>query len=719
MELARAYVQIIPTTENIAGGISSALVPEATSAGDEAGDSAGNALVDKIKKIVAAAGIGMAIKKGFDAIGDLASYGDTIDKQSQKIGISAKAYQEWDAVLQHSGTSINTMQAAMKKMTAAAADGSEAFQVLGISQEEAMSMSQEDLFARVIEGLQGMEEGTERAALAQDLLGRGAQEMAALLNTSAEDTQKMKDAVNELGGVMSDDAVKASAAYQDALQDMQTAFSGLGRGLLSEFLPGLTDVMNGIAQVFSGNGEGVQMVIDGIGSLLESIAAAIPQFLQTGADIIMNIITGIGNALPGLASAGMEMIPQIINGLLTQLPTMITQGGNALQNFLNGLLSNLPALMTGGTGMLGSVVSGIISALPGIVSAAISVVFGLIDTIVSNLPAILAAGVEMVTNIVTGIIDTLPDVIDAALEMVGDFLDQVSDNLPNMLQKGTEIIANVVSGILSSLPQIVASAASAAAEFIATLVSNFPSFLSKGVEILGKVVAGIIQAIPQIISAAGSAVSDFLSEISGKLPDILSKGKDIITNLADGVKNNIFKIVSTVTNIFNDFKSEITGKDWGSVGLNIINGVKNGITNNLHKLKEAAKEAAKKAFDAAKSFLGISSPSKKFMWIADMSAEGLVKGNALNARKFQRAGREAARAYLGAWDGMTLSAYKGANYQPAGGGNVNADLLEAVNGLGDRISRMRMVTDTGALVGELAEGMNYRLGYMAKMEAIS
>ena len=719
MQLAEAYVQIVPIAEGIGGGIASVLTPEASAAGDEAGETAGTNLAEKIKSVIAAAGIGLAIKKSFDAIGDLASYGDTIDKQSQKIGISAKAYQEWDAVLQHSGTSINTMQAAMKKMTAAAADGSDAFGKLGISQEEAMSMSQEDLFARVIEGLQGMEEGTERAALAQDLLGRGAQEMAALLNTSAEDTQKMKDAVNELGGVMSDDAVKASAAYQDALQDMQTAFSGLGRGLLSEFLPGLTEVMNGIAQVFSGNGEGVQMVIDGIGALLESIATAIPSFLETGANIIMNIITGIGNALPGLVSAGMEMIPQIINGLLTQLPSMITQGGNALQNFLNGLLSNLPALMSGGTGMLGSVVSGIISAIPGIVSAAISVVFGLIDTIVSNLPAILAAGVEMVTNIVTGIIDTLPDVVNAALEMVGDFLDQVSDNLPNMLQKGTEIIANVVSGIISSLPQIVASAASAAAEFIATIVSNFPSFLSKGVEILGKVVAGIIQAIPQIVSAAGSAVGDFMSTITGKLPEVLGKGKEIITKLADGVKNNISKIVSTVTNIFNDFKSAITGKNWGSIGLNIINGVKNGITNNLGKLKEAAKEAARKAFDAAKSFLGIASPSRKFMWLADMSAEGLVRGNALNARKFQRAGREAARAYLGAWDGISLDAYKGANYLPLSGDNVNADLLTAVNSLGDRISNMRMVTDTGALVGELAEGMNRELGYMAKMEAMA
>ena len=587
MELARAYVQIIPTTENIAGGISSALVPEASSAGDEAGESAGNALADKIKKVVAAAGIGMAIKKGFDAIGDLASYGDTIDKQSQKIGISAKAYQEWDAVLQHSGTSINAMQSSMKKLTAAAADGSDAFGKLGISQEEAMSMSQEDLFARVIEGLQGMEEGTERAALAQDLLGRGAQEMAALLNTSAEDTQKMKDAVNDLGGVMSDDAVKASAAYQDALQDMQTAFSGLGRGLLSEFLPGLTEIMGGITQLFAGDGEGVQTIISGMQTLAEDLMAAVPQFVETGISIVTNLVQGILDSLPGLWQTATTMIPQVVNGFLSRLPEFITAGGQMLNSFINYVLSNLPQLLQSGVRMLGSLAQGILN----------------------NLPAIIGAG------------------------------------------------ANVIARLLATIGQ------------------NLPKILQSGIELITKLVVGIVQSIP--------------------------------------------KVVATIPQIFSRVTSAFRGFNWGSIGSNIIDGIKKGIMNGASRLVSAAKDLAKKAFDAAKNFLGIASPSKKFEWIADMSVEGVVRNTRLGYGRLRRAGEDAARAYLGAWDGMTLSAYKGANYQPVTGGNVNADLLEAVTGLGDRISRMRLVTDTGALVGELAEGMNQQLGYMAKMEAMA
>jgi hypothetical protein len=57
----------------------------------------------------------------------VASYGDNIDKMSQKMGMSASAYQEWDAVMQHSGTSMETMKSSMKTLANAAETGNDAF----------------------------------------------------------------------------------------------------------------------------------------------------------------------------------------------------------------------------------------------------------------------------------------------------------------------------------------------------------------------------------------------------------------------------------------------------------------------------------------------------------------------------------------------------------------------------------------------------------------
>lgn len=252
-ELAKAYVQIVPSADGITDSMTAVLEPEADRAGQQAGakfsggfsggiSSAVQMGVGAIGTVVSA--VGSATGAFIDGVGSVAEYGDNIDKMAQKMGMSIESYQEWDAVMQHSGTSMEAMKASMKTLANATESGSEAFTQLGISQEEIANMSQEQLFERTISALQNVEDSTQRTYLAGKVLGRGATELGALLNTSAEDTQAMRDRVRELGGVMSEDAVKAAAAYQDSLQDMQTAFSGLSRNLLAEFLPSVTSVMD-------------------------------------------------------------------------------------------------------------------------------------------------------------------------------------------------------------------------------------------------------------------------------------------------------------------------------------------------------------------------------------------------------------------------------------------------------------------------------------------
>ena len=181
----------------------------------------------------AAIAAGTALAKG---TGDVAAYGDNIDKMSQKMGISAQAYQEWDFVMQHCGTSIEALKPSMKTLAMAAEKGSDAFAQLGISQEQIASMSQEELFNATIAGLQNVTDETQRTALAAELLGRGATELGPIMNMTAEDTEAMRQQVHDLGGVMSDDAVKAAAAYKDSLQNLQTSISGLKNKLAGDLL---------------------------------------------------------------------------------------------------------------------------------------------------------------------------------------------------------------------------------------------------------------------------------------------------------------------------------------------------------------------------------------------------------------------------------------------------------------------------------------------------
>lgn len=61
-EIAKAYVRIIPTTKGVKGEIKKSMGDEAEAAGEEAGKKAGLNLASMLKKVIAAAGIGAALK---------------------------------------------------------------------------------------------------------------------------------------------------------------------------------------------------------------------------------------------------------------------------------------------------------------------------------------------------------------------------------------------------------------------------------------------------------------------------------------------------------------------------------------------------------------------------------------------------------------------------------------------------------------------------------
>ena len=518
-DLGKAFVQIVPSAEGISGSITDVLRGEADSAGAESGSIFSEKLVSTIKTVVAAAGIGAAISTAIGKVGDLAAMGDTIDKQSQKIGISAKAYQEWDAVLQHSGSSISSMQGAMKKLTSEAASGSDAFQKLGISQEEALSMSQEDLFGRVITGLQGMEQGTERTALAQELLGRSAQEMAALLNTSAEDTQAMKDRVNELGGVMSDDAVKSAAAYQDALQDMQTAMAGFGRGLVADFLGPFTEVMDGITTIFSGDAEGgVGKIVTGLSDIGTAIVNGVPEIAAHAAELVTGVVGAIAEGMPEFVAQGTEMVTNAATGFLEGLPEMITSAGELVQQVISYLMDNGPQMLEQGVQMVGNIATGLAQNLPAIVTAIASVTAQILASIGERLPDILQKGVEILTQLLAGIIQAIPEIPGKVLQVANSVKDEFTKF--DWLSIGKNIVDGIAKGI-SDFGNTIITAALNAAKGAFDGVKKFfgiasPSKLMRN-EIGANIDAGIALGIEDNLGLVTDAMNDLSTAASGTI----------------------------------------------------------------------------------------------------------------------------------------------------------------------------------------------------------
>ena len=577
IELAKAYVQIVPSADGIQGSITDVLNPEAENAGMQAGEKVSGGIVSGIGKVAgmgatafgAIAAAGTAATGAFvSGVGSVAEYGDNIDKMSQKMGMSIESYQEWDAVMQHSGTSMETMKASMKTLANAAESGSDAFEKLGISQEEIASMSQEQLFERTIAALQNVSDSTERTYLAGKTLGRGATELGALLNTSAEDTQAMRDRVRELGGVMSEDAVKSAAAYQDSLQDMTTAFTGLKNNLMAEFLPSITTVMDGLTEIFAGNfGEGIGMVTEGINSLM----------------------TGILDALPGIADAATSIFTALAQTFVANLPQIVDVGLQIIISLAGSIMENLP--------LIGEALLGVGEVL--------------VNTLMEYGPTLLEQGFEMVSNLVMGIIENAPAMVDGLGELINQGLALIEGNLPGFLDKGIQFVEQMATGILENLPTVITSMGEIVTNLISFLMEHLPEYLQKGVEMLQNIGQGIMDNLPEILTTMGTVLVDILGTIAEHLPEYLQKGVEMLVEVGKGLLQAIPEVLAMLPEIFDSILNEFGKFDWLGIGKNIIDGIAKGVTDFAGNLADAAIGAVGGAWDGICSWLGIASPSKK------------------------------------------------------------------------------------------------------------
>ena len=464
-----------------------------------------------------------------NGISKTAEYGDNIDKMSQKMGMTAESYQEWDAVMQHCGSSIESLKPAMKTLATAAESGSDAFEKLGISQEQIAGMSQEQLFDATIAGLQNVTDETQRTYLAGKLLGRGATELGPLLNTSAEDTQAMKDRVHELGGVMSNEAVKAAARYQDSLQDMKTSFSGLKNSLISDFLPGMSTVMDGIASLVIGEDSAQSTISSGISQILESMNSSLPRLFDAGKQIVEAIFQAITQNSHQMVSGGIEI----------------------LMSLVDGIIENLPLLVESALEIIVTIAHSIAESLPDLTPAIVDVVVQIVETLIENVDMLVDASIAIIVALAEGLIKALPELVKA---------------IP-------QIVTAIVNGFMSLMSQITGigkSIVTAIGDGIKSLVSDAFTW---GKDLIDNFIGGIkekIQNLKDTVSSVAQAIKDFLGfsePEKGPLSNFHTYAPDMMNLFIKGIRDNENKLTDQIEKTFDFGERTITaGISYGSYG---------------------------------------------------------------------------------------------------------------------------------------------------------
>ena len=553
--VASATLEVTPVMagaqQSITEQLTGAALPAAEKTGQESGSKFSSSLVKgigagSVAVAGAVAGVSGALIK---TAGDTAAYGDQIDKASQKLGVSSTFYQEWQAVLQHSGTDMDKMSATFKKLATASQDASAdqqaAFEKLGLSMDDVSKMSPEELFTHVISGLQGMEEGTERTSLATTLLGKGAMEMGALLNTSSEDTQAMIDKVHDLGGVMGEDAVKASARYQDSLQDMQTAFDGIKNGVGAKLLPVLADFMDKVAD-FITNAD-LTPLTDMVGKAVEGLGNFISNLdIEAIGNTFQTVVTTIGEVL-GTAWDAMSIVFEALQGAFQTITDSLNTTGTDWSDVWNGIsevITTVATVIGEIIGIIASVIAGLITeaqtegtlfnAVWESIQIAIQAAGDIIKGVIDFISALLSGDWKGAWDAAEGVVETMTNAIDNVVTTIfngiADFLLSVWDTIKNTVSNAVTAVKDKISNVFS-----------AARDTVHNIFEDIKNgvrqkFVDMVRDVLGKVIA-IKDGIKERFQEAKDTALRIFDDIKNGIKDKIEWAKDKVSGIVDTIKN--------------------------------------------------------------------------------------------------------------------------------------------------------------------------------------
>lgn len=272
----------------------------------------------KVKGVLATAGIGIGVASAVKGINNLikstADYTDRIDKQSQKIGLSKRAYQEWDFILSDLGANVDGLQLGLKTLSTAMdeANGgnkeySEMFRRLGVNivDTNGKLKDQETIFNEVFSALAGMESQTERTAIASRLLGRSATELAPALNAGADEIEFLKNRAYELNTVLDDTTIAIGVNFGDQVGRMKRALQTASARAIAPFMDDLAN----LATKFS---DETIPALENFMTTAVKVGLSIPPVFAFMKAVVVQVLKEIGEALDG----PWEKLKGFVNDLL-------------------------------------------------------------------------------------------------------------------------------------------------------------------------------------------------------------------------------------------------------------------------------------------------------------------------------------------------------------------------------------------------------------------
>lgn len=318
-----------------------------------------------------------------------------------------------------------------------------------------------------------------------------------------------------------------------------------------------------------------------------------------GSAALMVAAIALGMLVPVLITLGNLDISTIAIGLGTLAAIFVILGvaGYVLGPLVPVILGLSAALVLLGAGM----------ALIGVGALALASAF-------ATVVVLGAAGIEVLREAIATFIAGIPGAMVAFGQGLVAFLDIIIENAPKFAEAFLAILQSILTVIIEAVPQ---------------LAETFTVLVMTAVQV-------IVTLAPVLFNAGLNLILGFLQTIANNIGRIVDIASELIVNFVNGIARNLPQIVDSGFNLIISFMNSIgdtarnRSGELADAGWNMASGLVEGLIDGLGSLVSNAVDAAinlaSDVWDGAMDFLGINSPSKKFIYIGKWSAIGLAEG---------------------------------------------------------------------------------------------
>lgn len=606
-ELAKAYVEIIPSATGIGGKISEALGGEVTAAGATAGQSLGKSLIGAVGKILAAAGIGKMLQTAF-------TEGSAFETEVAKVGTIADTTKVPIGELKEQITDLSGT------MGIATGDLAEAtYQAISAGQDTGDAVAFAGQAAKLAAaGFTSSSSAVDILTTALNAYGLGADKATHVSDVLLTTQNLGKTSVDELSASMGR-VIPLAAAYKVNVENLSSGLaimtangiataeattytksmlnelgdtgSTVGKILQKETGQGFAELMDSGQSL----GDVLQVLYDSVGgdatqfaALWSSVEAGTGalSLANSGAEKFNDVLAQMENSSGATETAYTTMTDTMAHRM-ESLKTNAANLGIALFDSVSGKLGAAVSLASG---YLQTLTDGFTSGGFAGLAEGLGSIFTDLTTNVG--PQLLQSGIDLMTQLGQGMVTGIPQLLAQALPIAADLASNLRANAGQLVDTGIQFILNMAQGLINGLPTMITYIPGIVTDIAGIVNDNAPKLLEAGVKLIGMLGMGLIQAVPallanlpQILMAVASVITAF---------NWLELGGNIIKFLGNGIRNMGGTLSSCIKNCFDQglaYIKSLPGKAAGWAA-DMINGFVEAIFSSMHKVADAVKNVA-------------------------------------------------------------------------------------------------------------------------------